>query len=62
MKEGNKWLEILVWVGKNNNRCKPKILYGSLSDSEVNSRRCFQNVLKDYSLRNVVHGLPGWPL
>lgn len=51
--------------GKKNNRCyrhKPKILYGSLNDSEVNSRRCFQNVLKDYSLRNVVHGLPGWPL
>ena len=48
--------------GKKNNRCKPKILYGSLSDSEVNSRRCFQNVLKDYSLRNVVHGLPGCPL
>lgn len=41
---------------------EPKILHGSLSDSEVNSKRRFQNVQKDHTRLNIVPGLPGWPL
>lgn len=40
----------------------PKFDVAYLSDSEVNSKRCFQNALNVHRHLGVVHGLLGWPL